>query len=138
MRHIFAIFILLIFAAQANQKRLLNNSTTLLNTEELIEEDDFKISLSKEISYTTVVSEDKKETFTGLNLFKQDTDTVPFELRFDYSNLLFPGEKSKVPVTCVKTDGCEKSATATTLDYFGLKITNAFPTKTYLNIGSPD
>jgi hypothetical protein len=115
---------------------LLSNSTLIQNSRLEAKDTKFKISLTKEISYITTVSADKKETLEDLNLFGQQGKTV-LELRFDYNYLLWPGENSKIPVNCVKADGCEKSTTPTKLDYFGVNIDKAYSTTSFLNIADP-
>lgn len=130
------VFLLCLFTACANQQRLLSNSTLIQNSRLEAKDTKFKISLTKEISYTTTVSADKKETLEDLNLFGQQGKTV-LELRFDYNYLLWPGENSKTPVNCVTADGCEKSNTPTKLDYFGVNIDKAYSTTSFLNIADP-
>lgn len=75
------------------------------------------------------------EVLKGLNVFKQTGTDLQYILRLDYDGLLLPGALATPPVTCVKEDGCIKSDTPQEIDYFGLKIKQAYSTATYLNLG---
>jgi hypothetical protein len=114
--------------------------SSLEGFQNLKKDDDIpKVSYGDELTVwnTTAVKVDTGvlEVLKGLNVFKQTGTDLQYILRLDYDGLLLPGALATPPVTCVKEDGCIKSDTPQEIDYFGMKIKQAYPTDTFLNMG---